>query len=176
MISFFEIFILWFFVSKNSKKIIVSIIITIYLLFYLLIDIVSSDGINLASYYHFQTNLIGSNLSSYYSDFIVVLLFVILLIILSNKLSKNFDFDISFKNFVYLGIFVILFSQPTFDIFKLIYNLNSFDNNKKILNIENNNFIINKKNKYNLIVVTTESLNSSIWKKFKKINIKIKRI
>ena len=85
-----------------------------------------------------------------------------MLIILSNKLSKNFDFDISFKNFVYLGIFVILFSQPTFDIFKLIYNLNSFDNNKKILNIENNNFIINKKNKYNLIVVTTESLNSSI--------------
>ena len=175
MISFFEIFILWFFVSKNSKKIIVSIIITIYLLFYLLIDIVSSDGINLASYYHFQTNLIGSNLSSYYSDFIVVLLFVILLIILSNKLSKNFDFDISFKNFVYLGIFVILFSQPTFDIFKLIYNLNSFDNNKKILNIENNNFIINKKNKYNLIVVTTESLNSSIWKKFKKNKYKNKK-
>ncbi len=175
MISFFEIFILWFFASKNSKKIIVSIIITIYLLFYLLIDIVSSDGINLASYYHFQTNLIGSNLSSYYSDFIVVLLFVILLIILSNKLSKNFDFDISFKNFVYLGIFVILFSQPTFDIYKLIYNLNSFDNNKKILNIENNNFIINKKNKYNLIVVTTESLNSSIWKKFKKNKYKNKK-
>ena len=74
-----------------------------------------------------------------------------------------------------MGIFVILFSQPTFDIFKLIYNLNSFDNNKKILNIENNNFIINKKNKYNLIVVTTESLNSSIWKKFKKNKYKNKK-
>ena len=168
MLSFFEIFILWFFVSKNSKKIIVSTIITIYLLFYLLIDIVSSDGINLASYYHFQTNLIGSNLTAYYSDFIVVLLFAILLVILGKKLSRNFDFDISFKNFVYLAIFVILFSQPTFDIFKLTYNLNSFDNNNKILKIENNNFIINKKNKYNLIVITTESLNSSIWKKFKK--------
>ena len=146
MLSFFEIFILWFFVSKNSKKIIVSTIITIYLLFYLLIDIVSSDGINLASYYHFQTNLIGSNLNAYYSDFIVVLLFAILLVILGKKLSRNFDFDISFKNFVYLAIFVILFSQPTFDIFKLTYNLNSFDNNNKILKIENNNFIINKKN------------------------------
>ena len=51
MYSLLQIFLIWLFIRRNYKVLILSSLFTIYLVIYLLIDVVSSDGFNLAALY-----------------------------------------------------------------------------------------------------------------------------
>ena len=93
---------------------------------YLLIDVVSSNGFNLAALYHLKTNVIGMGFSGYITSFIVIIFLSIITIFLSIYISKLIKIKISTKSFVFIFFSLFFLSLPTFDIVNLLYNLNSF--------------------------------------------------
>ena len=173
MYSLLQIFIIWLFVKKDTKILILSSLLTIYLVIYLLIDVVSSNGFNLAALYHLKTNVTGMSFSGYITSFISIISLSIIIIFLSIYISKIIKIKISTKNFVFIFFSLFFLSLPTFDIINLLYNLNSFKKLEKFdsIKVENyENLIIKKKN---IVFISVESLNYSLWEKFKKKNIKL---